>query len=101
MDRNLSVNRYFVDRAAEHRPLHRFAGSTAADWRTWRDALRPELMASMGAEPAAVPLSAEILVEWHEDGLVKQKVIFDVERGLSATAYVFRPADARGGCRPW
>jgi dienelactone hydrolase len=49
-------------------------------------------MATLGKAPAAVPLSAEILAEWSEDGLIKQKIIFDVEPGLSATAYVFQPA---------
>ena len=46
--------------------------------------------------PAKVPLRPEILAEWREDGLLKQRVVFDVEAGLSATALVFRPENAKG-----
>jgi len=46
--------------------------------------------------PPKVPLNPEIQAEWTEGGLLKQQVIFDVEDGLSAVAYVFRPSDAKG-----
>ena len=59
-------------------------------------ALLPELVKTLGKSPAKVPLNPQILSEWEEDGLVKQKIVFDVEAELSATAYVFRPAAARG-----
>jgi len=36
------------------------------------------------------------LAEWREEGLIKQRVIFDVEAGLAATGYVFRPEAASG-----
>lgn len=46
--------------------------------------------------PRRVPLNAETIAEWEDDGLIKRRVIFDVEEGLSAIALLFRPADARG-----
>jgi len=96
MDRNLSINAHFRALAAGHRPEHRFAGRSKDDWRAWRAALLPKVRATLGAMPPKVPLRPEVLLEWQEDGLVKQKVVFDVEAGLSATAYVFRPAEADG-----
>ncbi|MBN1553778.1 MAG: prolyl oligopeptidase family serine peptidase [Phycisphaerae bacterium] len=96
MHRNLSVNAYFRHRAAKLTPQHRFAGSSQTDWRTWREQLYPKVIASLGRMPEKVPLNPEITAEWVEDGLCKQRVLLDVEDGLSAAALVFRPVDARG-----
>ncbi|MAE61386.1 MAG: hypothetical protein CMJ49_08535, partial [Planctomycetaceae bacterium] len=38
----------------------------------------------------------EIIAEWEADGLIKQRIVIDVEDGLSAPILVFRPADAKG-----
>ena len=96
MNRNLSINVYFRGLAARHKPKFRFAGSSRQDWQNWRDRLLPAVKATLGRMPEKVPLNPEVQAEWTEDGLAKQRVIFDVEEGLSATAYVFRPADAGG-----
>ena len=96
IDRNLSVNQYFMDLAAKHVPQFRFSGKSEDDWRKWRDQLFPAVKATLGKTPAKVPLNPQIRAEWKEDGLIKQRVIFDVEEGLSAAAYVFRPENAKG-----
>jgi len=93
MSRNLSINAYFRNLAAGHIPQFRFNGSTKEDWQNWKDTLYPKLTATLGQMPHKVPLNPEIIIEWEEDGLVKQKIILDVEEGLSATAYLFRPAE--------
>src|SRR5688500_1676870 len=93
MPRNLSINAYFRSRAAKHRPRLRYAGQ---DFSTWHAELRAAARATLGRMPARVPLNSEIEAEWVEDGLVKQRVLFDVEEGLSAVAYVFRPEFATG-----
>jgi dipeptidyl aminopeptidase/acylaminoacyl peptidase len=99
MSRNLSINAFFRHLAAKHTPRFRFSGSTKADWQKWRDQLLPAVKATLGRMPEKVPLNPEVQAEWSEDGLLKQRVVFDVEDGLSATAYVFRPQSA-GGKRP-
>ena len=96
MSRNLSVNAWFRGLAAEHKPRHRFAGESRDDWRGWRDALLPAVKQTLGRMPARVPLRPEVQAEWRADGLVKQRVIFDVQDGLAAVAYVFRPESAKG-----
>ncbi|MFA9478050.1 alpha/beta hydrolase family protein [Phycisphaerales bacterium AB-hyl4] len=96
MPRNLSIDQHWLNLARDHTPEHRFAGSTAVEWETWRAALLPKVRQTLGRLPEKPSLSPEILVEWQADGLIKQKLIFDVEPGLSATAYVFRPANATG-----
>jgi len=93
-NRNLSIQRYFVQLASRHRPRYRFAGSTQEDWRAWRDELLPAVKATLGKTPEKVPSNPEIVAEWREDGLVKQRVLLDVEQGLSVAAYLFRPENA-------
>lgn len=96
MARNLSPNVYFNTLAAGHRPEFRFAGKTRQDWQKWREALLPKVIATLGKMPAKAPLNPEMQAQWEEDGLIKQRIIFDVESGLSAVAYIFRPAGAKG-----
>lgn len=93
MDRNLSVNKYFYEQALRHESKHRFDGS---DWQSWRGELFPKVKASLGKMSESVPLNPQVLAEWLEDGIIKQRVVFDVEQGLSAVAYVFRPDNAGG-----
>jgi len=95
MTRNLSINAYFQGLAARHKPRYRFTGTSKADWQTWRDELLPAVKASLGRMPEKVDLNPDLQAEWQEDGLIKQRVIFDVEEGLSATAYLVRPAQAK------
>src|SRR5579864_3867203 len=96
MHRNLSVDDYFLDLAARHVPKYRFKGKTRQDWKKWTTALHPAAMRTLGIMPRKVPLKPEILAEWNEDGLIKQRIIFDVEPGLSVTAYLFRPRNVEG-----
>ena len=96
MSRNLSIDLYFRAMAAKHRPMFRFGGTSEADFLKWQGELLPKVKASLGQMPKKVPLNPQIQDEWHEDGLIKQRVIFDVEEDLSAVAYVFRPQNARG-----
>ena len=96
MKRNLSVNAYFNHLASVHSPKYRFSGSSMEDWQRWRQRFLPAITTSLGRMPEKVPLNSEILAEWTEDGLIKQSVVFDVEDGLSAKVYLFRPAKAKG-----
>lgn len=96
MPRNFSINAYLNRRAARHTPTYRFAGATKQDWQRWREELHPRLLATLGQMPEKVPLNPEIVAEWEEDGLIKQRVLLDVEDGLSAAVLLFRPARHSG-----
>ena len=96
MKRNLSMNRYFTAVSAEHKPKYRFDGKTRAHWLRWHKALLPAVKASLGRMPAKVPINAEVQAQWQEDGLNKQRIIFDVEKHLSAVAYLFWPSNVSG-----
>src|SRR5689334_18435346 len=93
MSRNLSVNAYFRAIAERHTPRLRYAGQPFSQWHS---ELLHAARATLARMPDKVPLNPEIISEWCEDGLTKQRVLFDVEQGLSASAYVFRPEGAKG-----
>jgi dienelactone hydrolase len=94
VSRNLSVNAYFLETAARHVPRCRFV--PGMDFDRWRGELLPAVRATLGRMPQRVPLNAQVQAEWGEHGLIKQRVVFDVEQGLSAVAYVFRPESSNG-----
>ena len=94
MPRNLSVNAYFREMAERHVPRYRFA--SGIDFGRWQSELLPAVRETLGRMPDRVPLNAHVQAEWREHGLIKQRVVFDVEEGLSAVAYVFRPDSTNG-----
>lgn len=96
MNRNLSINAYFQHLTAQHTPEFHFAGITKNDWIQWKSELLPAVRDSLGKMPQKVALNPEVRAEWVQDGLIKQRVVVDVEEGLSVTALLFRPADAKG-----
>lgn len=96
MNRNLSINSLYHTLAAQHRPTHRFSATDEPGWNVWKDELLPAVRQTLGRMPERVALNPEVIAEWREDGLIKQKVVFDVQPGLSAVAYVFRPEAAAG-----
>ena len=95
-ERNLSIDAHFQRLADAHTPTHRFPKSDFKNFQAWQQDLLPKVRALRGALPERTDLDAAVLAEWRSDGLIKQKIIFNVEPGLAATAYVFRPADAAG-----
>ena len=96
MKRNLSIDQYLNAKAANHRPRFRFTGKTKQDWKRWHTGLLPAAVQTLGAMPTKVPLRSELICEWTEDGLIKQRIAFDVEPGLSVIGLVFRPAKSTG-----
>lgn len=95
-ERDLSIDAHFQRLAAQHVPKYRFGASGPSDFDAWQRELLPQVRGLLGTLPESVDLNAELIVEWQADGLLKQKVVFDVEPGLSAHAYIFRPSEARG-----
>lgn len=87
--RNFSPYELFLGLAREHTPRYRFGG----DFPAWRAAARPAVLATLGRLPARVPARAEFVAEWREGPVRRQRWHLDVQNGLSAVAYLNRPAD--------
>ncbi len=94
--RSRSIQEHFVRQAQSHQPAYRFAGDSIQDWEAWQRELHPRVLKTLGTLPAKAKPSTQLVAEWYADGLIKQKLSFYVEDGLSVYALVFRPAEASG-----
>lgn len=87
---------YFNRVAEERKPRLSFDGIAAADsdaWRQWRDAALPKLRELMGEFPQPVDLAPEVVYSVEDNGLIRERVIFDSERHMSVPCVVLRLAD--------
>lgn len=87
---------YFNRRCGEMRPRLAFAGGSRQEWLGWRTELLAALPGVLGEFPSPVPPHAEVVWEAVEDGIVKQRVVFDSEEHMSVPALVYVPADRPG-----
>ena len=98
--RNLSPQRMFELLALQHRPKYQF-DDAQNDFAAWKERALPEVMATLGHIPEAVPADPELLVEWKHDGLTKQRWLINVGEHISAVFLVnFREDLAAGEKRP-
>ena len=97
--RNLSPQAMFERLALEHRPALRFDAQTPAEFAAWRERALPPVLATLGDSPPGAPLNPQLLAEWEDADLVRQKWLIDVQRHLSATLLVNRPAGLGPGER--
>lgn len=95
--RNLSPHEMFCRMALEHKPEYSFDGSSEADFRAWKEAALPKVMACLGDFPTRVPLNPELSAEWEHDGLIKQRWFIDVGKHASVTFQVNIPKGIKNG----
>lgn len=93
-NRNLSMIEYFKRRASESEPRLRFAGSSQADFAAWKKELLGEVKVLLGPMPKPVPLNPTVIWEVKEDGLIKRRVMLDLEKDMSAAALIYIPEAA-------
>ena len=91
----------FNDLVAEHRPECRFVGKDSEQFRLWKEQTLPRVLATLGDEPPTANPRPELMAEWEDRGLVRQRWIIDVQKHLSATMLVNIPIGlANGEKRP-
>jgi len=99
--RNFSMIEYLNRKAAQHQPKLAFRGETRADFEAWHEIAYAKLMELLGPMPEAVDLDAEVIVAAEEDGIIRERVIFDAEEHMSVPCVVLRPAEmAADGSNP-
>jgi len=97
--RNLSPQHMFEQMALAHGPEARFSATSAQEFRTWKSATYPKVTATLGDMPERVPLNPQMLAEWEQNGLKRQKWLIDVGPFISATLYLNIPGDLEEGER--
>ena len=91
--RNFSMIEYFNRRAKDWKPLLSFDGETKDDWRRWRAKAIRKLRELLGEFPEKVDLNAEVVCSVEEDGIIRERVVFDSEEYMSVPCVVLKPAD--------
>ena len=90
--RNLSPQQMFIRTALEHQPSCRFTGRTPAAFTAWKKKAKPLVLATLGRFPKRVAPEPELVSEWVEDGLQKQRWLIEVQPHLAASFQINRPA---------
>ena len=89
--RNQSPQQMFIKLAQENAPIHSFNGETKEYFKEWKESALPEVKATLGKFPEKVPANPELIVEWEEDGLIKQRWLIDVGKYISASFQINIP----------
>jgi hypothetical protein len=87
----------FLGLAAEHRPEFKFAGRNRRDFAAWKKRALPRVLATLGDDPPRVPPRPQLLAQWEEKGLIRQRWIIDVQKHLSAVLLVNMPKGLKRG----
>jgi len=94
--RNLSPHVMFEQLALEHKPLHRFTDHVGS-FSEWKQRAWPLVKATLGDFPARAPLNPQLVVEWDQDSLRKQRWLIDVGRHISAILIINIPPGLQAG----
>lgn len=93
--RNFSMIGYFNAIAKDWEPELTFRGATREDWQEWREKASAKFFELLGAFPEPVDLAAEVAASVEEDGLIRERVVFDSEERMSVPCVVLRSADMK------
>lgn len=98
-----SLDRWIARAYRRERPLD-FRAETVEDWRAWRAQLREKILELSGLVPP--PESCDLaprvvdMVELRDHGVVREKVVYQSEPGVTVPAYLLRPMQQAEGRRP-
>ena len=95
--RNLNPYTFFAQISAGHTPTHTFSGRTKQQFQAWKRTTLRKVLATLGRKIAKVNPRPQLVVEWQEHGLIKQRWLIDTQPGLSASVLLFRPLDIKRG----
>jgi hypothetical protein len=99
--RNFSMVEYFNKIAEDWQPELAFRGSTREEFEQWHEEAYAKYMELLGRFPEPVDLDPEVVYSIEEDGIIRERVIFDAEEHMSVPCVVLRPADmAADGASP-
>ena len=91
--RNFFPGEYFRLMSRELVPTYSFK-SYRAGYDNWRKELMEKLREKLGKWPDRVDSNVEVVWRGEEDGIIKEKIIFDSEKHISVPAYIFTPVNA-------
>jgi hypothetical protein len=90
-NRNFSMEFYWAKTIEKWEPLLSFKGTTKEHWEEWKKEALPQFEKLLGRLPNPVPLDAEVVYSLEENGLIRERVIFNTEEHMSIPCQVLRP----------
>jgi len=91
--RNFSMVDYFDKVAAQWEPLMSFRGVCQPEFEEWHAKASEKYFELLGDFPEPVELEPDVVFSIEEDGIIRERVIFDAEEHMSVPCVVLRPAD--------
>ncbi len=86
--RNLSPQAMFEKMALEHTPKFKFGVNENTDFTAWKNDTLPAVLQTLGDFPERVPPNPELMAEWQDGEVVKQRWLIDVGPHISAICLV-------------
>ena len=93
--RQFSMREYYIKLYENHRPLLSFKGTTFSEWAAWKSESLPRLLSLLGDFPEKVDPSPETEYSLEQDGIIRERVVFDTEEFMSLPAIVLRPKEMK------
>ena len=90
--RNFSMQAYWQHQVESHTPRLHF-DRQSMDWSQWHPTAYAKYMELLGSFPDPVPLDAEVESSVEDDGLVRERVVFNAEPFMSVPCQVLRPKE--------
>ncbi len=97
MRRNLSPQKMFLEMAKNNHPRYAFDGRK--HFTEWKAEARPEVLSTLGKFPEQVNPEAELIAEWVEDSVRKQKYLINTAEYISAELIVAYPETMEAGTK--
>ena len=88
--RNFSMQAYWENKVENFTPKLHFCAQTET-WESWRQTAHAKYMDLLGTFPDPVPLEAEVESSVEDDGLIRERVVFNSEPFMSVPCQVLRP----------
>lgn len=89
--RNFSMQEYWMRRVESWEPILAFKGSDKKDWEEWNEKAYPKFMELLGEFPGKVDLEAEVEYSVEENGIIRERVVFNSEEYMSVPCQVLYP----------
>ena len=91
--RNFSMIEYFKRRGDEWVPTLSFRGESKQEWESWRVEASTKLLDLLGEFPEPIDLAPDVVYSVEDDGLIRERVVFDSEEFMSVPCVVLKPTD--------
>jgi dienelactone hydrolase len=95
LNRNFSMIQYWKQKAKNWKPELAFTGNCKEDWEAWYKCAYPKLMELLWEFPQKVDLNPEVQYSVEDNGIIRERVVFDSEDFMSVPCYVLRPKDMK------